>query len=101
MRQQRALLVGVVVCLFALTASAQQTAITNADIVKMVKAGLSESIVISAIEAAPLATFELTPDALIKLKADGVSDRALAAMLTKAAAGVARAPSPVTHPASV
>lgn len=73
-----------VVC-FTLVASVQtqQAGITNADVVRMLKAGLSEGVVVAAIQAAPSAAFELTPDALIKLKVDGVSDGVIAAMIAK------------------
>ena len=56
-------------------------AMTNADVVKMVKAGLSEDIIISAIRAAKERRFTLTPDGLIQLKTDGVPDRIVATML--------------------
>src|SRR5688572_23339737 len=93
MRLPRLLFVGVFSSLLAITTSAQQAPLTNTDIVKMFKAGLSESIVISAIKAAPTAVFELNPDALIKLKGDGVSDAALAAMMAKAS-GVSQPAAP-------
>lgn len=67
------------------TGQAQQAGLSNADVVRMLKAGLSEGVVVAAIQAAPTAAFELTPDALIKLKVDGVGNVVLAAMLAKGA----------------
>lgn len=64
-------------------ASAQQT-LTNSSIVQMVKAGLSESVVVDAIHTQPHRFSLSTPD-LIALKQAGVSDAILAAMLTAAA----------------
>jgi hypothetical protein len=61
-------------------ASAQQ-ALTNSSIVQMVKAGLSESVVVDAIHNQPH-QFSLSAPDLIALKQAGVSDAILAAMLT-------------------
>jgi hypothetical protein len=54
---------------------------TNADVVRMVKAGLGEDLVISAIRGTKNRKFTLTADGLIQLKSDGVSDRVIAVML--------------------
>jgi len=75
---------GVIALLLALTPilSAQSqgtTALTNGDIVKMVRAGLSTSIVLSTIESNNLA-FDLSPSALIALKEAGVDDAIIEAM---------------------
>jgi hypothetical protein len=70
-------------------ASTSSAAMTNDDVVKMVKAGLSEDIIISAIQATQERQFTLTPDGLIQLKTNGVPDRVVAAMLNPAAAGAA------------
>ncbi len=61
-------------------ASAQQ-ALTNSSVVQMVKAGLSESVVVDAIHTQPH-QFSLSAGDLIALKQSGVSDAILAAMLT-------------------
>lgn len=60
---------------------AQQAAITNADIVKMVKAGLSEELVVATVQQAQNKTFDVSPSALISLKGSGVSDRIITAMV--------------------
>ena len=57
------------------------TVMTNADIVKLVKAGLSDSLVIAAIRGAKKTSFTVTADALIRLKADGIAEPVIATML--------------------
>ena len=63
-----------------------QTALTNDDILKMAKAGLSEEVLLSAIKAQP-GRYATTPDDLIALKGAGVSDKVIAAMMEQAASG--------------
>lgn len=58
-----------------------QQALTNADVVKMVKAGLSADLIVATIKNAQVKNFDLSPDAVIKLKMAGVSDAVIAAML--------------------
>ncbi len=67
-----------------------QQALNNDSIIKMVKAGLSDDLIVTTINASP-ATFDTSTDGLIALKAAGVSDRVVAAMVAKAA-GPAAAP---------
>ena len=57
-------------------------AMTNEDVIKMVAAGLSDQIVIGAIQQAKVRNFDLSPTALIDLKAKKVSDSVIAAMLS-------------------
>lgn len=47
---------------------------TNADVVEMVKAGLSEQIITTSIRQASAKSFDLSPAGLISLKKAGVSD---------------------------
>jgi hypothetical protein len=54
--------------------------LTNEDVVRMVKAGLAESTIFLAIEQNPT-DFDTTPDALISLRGQGVSEKVLDAML--------------------
>lgn len=65
-------------------ASAQE--LTNDAIVKMVKSGLSEDVVLSMVKTQP-AKYTLTPDELIALKSAGVPDKVVAAMVERAAGG--------------
>jgi len=76
---------------------AQQT-LNNDAIVKMVKAGLSDNIVIATIQSSP-AQFDTSTDGLVALKKAGVDDTIVAAMIAKASAPAA-APAPGAAPAS-
>jgi hypothetical protein len=58
-------------------------AVTNTDIVRLVKSGLGEPIVIQTIEQTPETSFDASPDALITLKTAGVSDAVISAMLVR------------------
>lgn len=72
------------VCLIGLISSAfaqtEKKPLTNADVLQMVKAGLAETVIISAIEGG-LPRFDITPDTLIKLNQQGVSAKVQEAML--------------------
>jgi len=65
-----------------------QTALTNDAVIRMVKAGLGEDLVISTIKSQP-ASFTTGPDDLIALKGAGVSDKVIAAMIDRATAATA------------
>src|SRR5918911_1043159 len=62
---------------------AAQTTLTNAAVVKLVRAGFREKTVIAIINARPV-NFDLTPDRLIELKKGGVPERVILAMLARA-----------------
>ena len=85
-------------CVFALPGAAAPQdqpaaprALTIADVTRMVKAGLSEDLVIAQIRKNGKA-FDLTTDDLLKLKESGVSDNILKAMVDPG--GPAQAPDP-------
>jgi hypothetical protein len=59
-----------------------QQALDNAAVVKMSKAGLGEDLIVSMVQNQP-GQYELTPDTLVSLKSDGVSEKVLAAMAAK------------------
>ncbi len=86
-----------------LRTSAQTSEMTNADVVKMVKAGLSDDVVSAAIRGAKARKFTTSADGLIELKNSGVSDRVIAAMLdpNAGAAAPAAAPAPTQTVAGV
>lgn len=71
-----------------------QDTLTNDSIVKMTKAGLSESIIVTTIQSGA-GKYSTTADDLVKLKEAGVSDKVLAAMLAKAS-GATATPAPAT-----
>jgi len=61
-------------------AAAQPKPLVNADIVKMVKAGLAADTIVLAIQNKP-SSFDTSPEELIRLKEQGVSQAVLNAML--------------------
>lgn len=73
------------ICLAGSSASYAQrseTPLTNASIVKLVRAGFKEKTVIAIIQNRPN-RFNLDPDRLIELKRNGVSDNIVLAMLSQ------------------
>lgn len=54
--------------------------LTNADVIQMVGAGLSEAIIVGAIRQAPGRNFDLTPMGLVSLKKAGASDNLIISM---------------------
>lgn len=78
------LFIAIVSCLSAGYASAQQaseTPLTNAAVIKLVKAGFKEKTIISIITSRPN-RFNLATDQLIQLKHSGVSENVILAMLS-------------------
>ena len=57
-----------------------QAALTNASVVKLAKAGFKEKTIISIINAR-IPNFDLSPDRMIELKRNGVSEKVIMAML--------------------
>jgi hypothetical protein len=79
-----------------------QQALNNDGVIKLVKAGLSDDLIIATINAQP-GTYDVSTDGLVALKASGASDKVVAAMLTKGsapAAPPAAAPPAATAPAT-
>jgi len=82
---RRVIILVVMSLLLATLAVAQQSSaapLTNASIIKLVRAGFSDKAVISIIGARPT-RFDLAPDRLIELKKSGVSERIILAMLSR------------------
>lgn len=67
---------------FAQTRSAQQQALTNASVVKLAKAGFKEKTIISIINSR-IPNFDLSPDRMIELKRNGVTEKVIMAMLSR------------------
>jgi hypothetical protein len=65
----------------AQTQKAQQS-LTNAAIVKLAKAGFKEKTIISVINSR-IPNFDLSPDRMIELKRNGVSEKVIMAMLSR------------------
>ena len=89
--------------LIAKPLAAQQTQkapLTNADVVKMVQAGLSESVVVATIQANP-GNYDISPDGLIALHKAGTTDAEVNAIVAAASGGGAAAgAAPGATPAS-
>jgi hypothetical protein len=60
-----------------------QTALNNDSVIKLVKAGLSDDLIISTVNAAP-GTYDASADGLIALKTAGVSDKVVSAIVLRA-----------------
>lgn len=63
-------------------AQGAEAPLTNASVVKLVRAGFREKTVIAIIRARPV-RFDLSPDRLIELKKGGVPERVILAMLAR------------------
>ena len=68
-----------------------QTAMDNQSVIKMAKAGLSDDVIVGSINGQP-GNYKTSADDLIQLKSSGVSDKVIAAMISKASGGGAPAP---------
>jgi len=82
----------------ALSALAQE-ALTNDSVVKMIKAGLGEGVIVGMIQSQP-GNYTLTPDDLVKLKSQGVTDKMLGAMIAKGSGGAAPSEGAASAPAA-
>lgn len=70
-----------------------QQALDNASVIKLVKAGLSEDLVVTTINSSP-GTYDTSANGLIALKKAGATDKVIAAIVLKAAGATAAAPAP-------
>ena len=81
-----------------------QLSLNNEAVIKMVKAGLSDDLIITTINVMP-GSYDTTPDGLIALKSAGASDKVVGAIVSKAAAAAPPpapvAPTPPPPPAPV
>jgi hypothetical protein len=73
---------------------AAQQPLTNDGVIKLVKAGLSDDLIVNTITTQP-SYFDVSPDGIIALKTAGASDKVVNAIVAKAAASpAAAAPAP-------
>ena len=86
-RQLLAFIAACCLCGFA----AEKKPLTNADVIKMVKAELPESTILMAIQANP-SQFDSSVDALLDLKTNGVPPAIMEAMLKSSASAAPGAP---------
>jgi hypothetical protein len=72
----------------------------NDSVIKMAKAGLSDDVIITTINASA-GTYDTSPDGLVALKQSGVSDKVIAAIIAKGASPAAPPPTaaPAAYPA--
>src|SRR5690242_9925013 len=70
--------------------AAQQT-LNNDGVVKMVKAGLSEDVIVAAVTSSP-GTYDTSADALVALKSAGVGDKVVTAIVSKSSLPASTAP---------
>jgi len=81
------------ICMAPLILNAQQT-MNNDAVIKLVKAGLSEDLILSTINSQP-GTYDTSTDGLIALKKAGVSDKVVGAIVTKSYAPAAAPTAPI------
>jgi len=70
--------------------AAAQEILNDDSIVKMVKAGLGDGLIVSMVQNQP-GKYSLTPEDLVKLKQEGVSEKILTAMVSKGTGDSAKA----------
>ena len=71
-----------------------QQSLNNDSVIKLVKAGLSEDLIISTINASP-GSYDTSADGLIALKTAGASDKVVSAIVVKASGASAASATPV------
>jgi hypothetical protein len=75
-----------------------QQALNNDAVIKLVKANVSDDLIITYINAQP-GNYDTSPDGVIALKSAGTSDKVVAAIVTKAATAPPPAPTAPAPPA--
>ena len=75
-----------------------QEAMNNESVAKMIKAGLSEDIIVATISSSP-GSYNTSADALIALKTAGAGDKVISAILIKSSSAGAAASAPAPGPA--
>lgn len=89
----------VLVLLAFCTVLAAQQAMNNDSVIKLVKAGLSDDLIVTTINASPGA-YDTSASGLIALKQAGASDKVVAAIVMKASAPASATPAPPPAAAS-
>jgi len=77
-----------------------QPGLNNDAIIKLVKAGFSDDLIVSTIGSSP-GSYDISADGMIALRNAGVSDKIVSAIISKTNAPVQPAALPVTPPAPV
>jgi hypothetical protein len=71
-----------------------QQVLNNESVIKLVKAGLSDDLIVSTIGSSP-GTYDISADGMIALKSAGASDRVVSAIVSKSTAAAQPAPAPI------
>lgn len=82
----------ILACVFALSTSAQENPMTNADVVSLLKAGLPATVVVSKIRTSKT-NFDTSTNAILALNKDGVPSDVISAML-ETKGGYSESPTP-------
>jgi len=85
--------------LLTTTVLSAQEALDNASVTKLVKAGLSEDLIVTTINSSA-GKYDTSASGLIALKKAGASDKVVAAVVLKASGVTAPAPTATTQPAN-
>ena len=78
---------------FLSSAVVAQNALNNESVIKLVKAGLTDDLILSTINASP-GTYDTSADGLATLKSSGVSDKVVAALVARALHNAPAVPTP-------
>lgn len=87
------------ICLAAGIVTLAQDALTNDSIEKMAKAGLGDDVIVAMIQSRP-GQYDVTPDTLITLKTEGLSNKVLAAMAAKTGGAGTQSAAPTDSPST-
>ena len=85
--------------LFAPSLSAQET-LTNDSVIKLLKAGLSEELIVTTINSSP-GNYDTSVNSLIALKKAGAGDKVVSAMILKASGATSAPAASAAAPATV
>lgn len=86
----------VLICFTSFPAQAQES-LTNDSVIKLVKAGLSQELIVQTVNSQP-GRYALGADDLLALKKAGISDKIIAAMLVRNGSSVAAKPTTSVGP---
>src|SRR5438045_3320323 len=86
MRYVRGFLLLVLCLAVGVAVQAEEKTLSNAEVLKLVKLGIGDDVVLAKIRQAPTVDFKLETDDLGSLKAAGVSGKVIAAMLDRSSA---------------
>lgn len=94
-----------ILVLAACSLIAAQQAMNNDAVIKLIKAGLSDDLIVTTINGSP-AAYDTSADGIIALKTAGASDKVIAAIIARVAAPAApaaapQAAAPPTRPAGI